>query len=203
MRTLSTAFGALSGLVTQLLGCSVFVLGVLLLTPVHTSVAQAGIRILSQMLTVGIFVVVCSVPLLIFRSSRQIARHVHSAALGLWVLGLWLFCAVYLREDWGWLTYLVGLLTGGFGVVPFAVVCSLLRRDWPTLRSIGMFAAEGVALFGLVGCNLWIEDRRHSKAEEALEGLSDQEARAVLEDLIDEGEVSDRRLKDHRERVKP
>jgi hypothetical protein len=48
----------------------------------------------------------------------------------LWLCTLWLSCALDLYHAWGPIAVGIGILLGGFGVIPVTLLCFLIERRW-------------------------------------------------------------------------
>jgi hypothetical protein len=89
-------------------------------------------------------------------------------------LSLWVTCFVYaLGVSVLWTV--VGVLLGGFGIVPIAATMTVIRKDWP---SFGGIIGTVVVVFVLRGFGAWIVEKSEewnaaatSRAEAAKEGV--------------------------------
>jgi len=53
-----------------------------------------------------------------------------------WAVTLTVWCAVVVYAGWGWFWTAFGLLLGVIGIVPVALVCLVLKRDWMNLAEL-------------------------------------------------------------------
>ena len=78
-------------------------------------------------LIVSVFILL---PLAIFRRTRGIAGigiYVSSYAFG---LTLWVWCQLTTYTLWGGFAVVIGILMGGVGIVPLAIIASLTKGLW-------------------------------------------------------------------------
>jgi len=118
------------------------------------------IRLISNiLLLVGL--PICLV-LLIFRKTRVqggLGLYFLSWPVGLW---LWLACALYALSVSVFWT-IAGILAGVLGIIPIAVIMTLIRRDWESLANL-MGALIIVLIFRYFG--LWIAERAAERREQ-------------------------------------
>jgi hypothetical protein len=97
--------------------------------------------------------------LLVFRESRTLGGtgiYLLSLPLSLW---LWIASLVYaMNVSMVWTV--IGVLMGGLGVIPVAVIMTLLRRDW---SNFGSLAVTGIFVLVLRFLGAWIVDRTEQR----------------------------------------
>ena len=100
--------------------------------------------------------------LLIFRKTRGqggMGIYFLSWPVGLW---LWLNCALYALSVSVFWT-IIGILAGGLGIIPIAVIMTLIRRDWV---SFGNLMGTLIIVLILRYFGLWIFGRAAEKREQ-------------------------------------
>lgn len=99
-------------------------------------------------ITICVFVLL---PLCIFRKSRPWAGVAFVYASLLFGLVLFAWSCVFVVSIWGYGGLVVGLFFAGVGVVPVALLASLVHADWAALAQllIMVFFAFGTRLLGI------------------------------------------------------
>lgn len=88
----------------------------------------AGLQTAS-LVALCVAIVVCLGSALI-RPTRGFAAVILYVCMLIWIPSLCLWCGVSIYRGWGLFLLIVGILLGGFGVVPIALLCFLFTRQW-------------------------------------------------------------------------
>ncbi len=85
---------------------------------------------------VFIFNVVVCIPLAFFRRTKEFSGKALFISSFFYGLLLWLGCLVITFKLWGWLGIIVGLILLGVGIVPIAIIATLVAGLWTILLHI-------------------------------------------------------------------
>lgn len=109
---------------------------------------------------IDIFIIL---PLGLFRKTKRVSgagfvlsSYVYGATLWFWALLIAYF-------TWGALAVLIGLVMAGIGVVPIAILASIIKSQWATLWQIILLI---VLTFGSVALGLYFRERADELAYE-------------------------------------
>lgn len=106
---------------------------------------------------ITLFVVVpISLLLSIFKKSRVVGAIGLLISSYVWGLNLWLWALVIAYYLAGTFWLVVGLLLGGIGVVPIAIIASLISGKWIIAVQI---AISAVVIFAVRGFSIFLGDR--------------------------------------------
>jgi len=80
-------------------------------------------------------------PLSFFRGTRHFACL--AIVIAAWVLGVivWLWSLVLTYSIWGWVGVTIGVFLAGVGVVPVALVATLVKGLWPLFWELSFMVA--------------------------------------------------------------
>jgi hypothetical protein len=110
---------------------------------------------LAFQITLGITLVVL-IPLAAFRRTRAFSATAILIASYVFGATLWCYGFLITLATWGWLAVILGLFILGVGVVPIAVLASMLEGNWDV---VAQFVALIAATFGARYFALWLESK--------------------------------------------
>ncbi|TRD11710.1 hypothetical protein FGU71_07425 [Erythrobacter insulae] len=110
-------------------------------------------------------------PLSAIGSTRGFAGNGFYLASYLFGLVLWVLAMAFVYIEWGLFAVIIGLVLGGIGVVPIAILAAILEAQWTVLGNIAVLIALtiGLRIFGY-----WLIE----KAAERAIMLANEKARA-------------------------
>lgn len=117
--------------------------------------------ILASLLAFGFFLLIV-LPLSIFKACRGFASI--AALIVSYIFGAtaWMWGLLLTLDLWGWWAVIVGLFMGGVGVVPIAMLATLLKGMWSVL---GQLVFVTVLIFGVRAYAFWIAPDADADAE--------------------------------------
>lgn len=140
--------------------------------------AHIGSIILPYVITAGrillTFNIVVSLPLLLFKKTRGAGGLILYISSYLFGLEVWLYSFLVTYAIWGGGAVLIGLLLGGVGVYPIALLASLFHGEWSLISNLifGFVLAIGSRWVGYYFVFKVQEEkiiRGHGFAKDALE----------------------------------
>jgi hypothetical protein len=82
-----------------------------------------------------VFCIVVLLPLSLFRRTRIVPACGFVIASHLFGLGMWMYGFLVTYDLWGGTGIFVGLLLGGIGVVPLAIIAAALKQMWTVVKA--------------------------------------------------------------------
>jgi hypothetical protein len=113
-------------------------------------------------------VLIILLPMAAFRQTQQFAAKGLISASSIFVITLWVWGLILTYNLWGGGAVLLGLVLLGVGVVPMAMLATLLASLWPTFGQLLLLAAltYGTQRFGrILFLKLQREDQKIYDAE--------------------------------------
>ena len=134
MQNSLNAIGCFIVYIAAIVGCFL-VLGLIV-----TGGAWLAIKILPILIVVavGLFVfnVVVCLPMALFKKTKEFSGKALFLSSYIYGALLWLACLVITFKLWGWFGIVVGLLLLGIGLVPIAIVATIIGGLWGVLLNI-------------------------------------------------------------------
>ena len=92
-------------------------------------------------------------PLSFFRGTRQFACF--AIMIASWVLGsvVWLWSLILAYSIWGWLGVIIGIFLAGVGVIPVALVATLVKGFWSLFWELSFMVAF---IFGMRAYSIYL-----------------------------------------------
>lgn len=103
-----------------------------------------------------IFSIVILVPLSIIKKTREIGLIGILITSYIYGLLLWVWSFLITFSTWGWIAVIIGLVIAGIGVVPIALLATILTAHWATLLEIIILI---VITFGVRFLALYIAEK--------------------------------------------
>ena len=102
-------------------------------------------------------------PLCIFRKLRPWCGVGFVYSSYIFGILLWAFSCLFVVDVWGYFALVVGLLLAGVGVVPVALLASVIRGEWSVFGNVlfGIVLAFGIRYFGL-----WLATPKEEKRKD-------------------------------------
>ena len=99
---------------------------------------RGGVWVADKMLpvlvvfSVGVFIfnIIACIPLAFFRGTKEFAGKAFFLSSYFYGVVLWLGCLVITFKLWGWIGMVIGLVLLGIGIVPIAVIATVIAGLW-------------------------------------------------------------------------